>query len=127
MFKVIWLVKFRQDVDRDEVLRWWRGRHGELAAATPGMLRYVQNHWTAPLDQGTQMPTRGAPTFDGHAEHWFESRAAYEAAMASDEWKLTLDDGPTGFDSSTLVGGELEEYVVSWDARSDGRVHTASQ
>jgi len=35
VYKVIWLVKFRSDVPRDEVLAWWRGRHGEIAAATP--------------------------------------------------------------------------------------------
>jgi uncharacterized protein (TIGR02118 family) len=125
VFKVIWLVKFRKDLEREEVLRWWRGHHGDLAAATPGMVRYVQNHWVAPLDGDTQMPQTGAaPAFDGHAEHWFESREAYDAAMASDTWKRTREDGPVGFDSSTLVGGMLEEYVVSWDARADGRVYT---
>ena len=29
MYKVIWLVRFRRDVPRDEVLRWWRGHHGD--------------------------------------------------------------------------------------------------
>ena len=121
MYKVIWLVKFRQEMARDEVLRWWRGHHGDLAAKTPGMVRYVQNHWVAPLDHGTQLAVPGEPAFDGHAEHWFESREAYEAAMVSDVWKETQEDGPVGFDSSTLVGGELEEHVVSWDPRLDGR------
>ena len=32
--------------------------------------------------------------------------------MVSDEWKKTQDDGPPGFDSTTLVGGALSEYVV---------------
>ena len=127
MYKVIWLVKFRKDMDRQEVLRWWRGHHGDLAGATPGMVRYVQNHWVAPLDPATQMPRMGAePAFDGHAEHWFESREAYEAAMASDVWKETQEDGPVGFDSSTLVGGLLQEHVVSWDPRSDGRLYTST-
>jgi uncharacterized protein (TIGR02118 family) len=122
MYKVIWLVKFRKDMEREEVLQWWRGRHGDLAGATPGMIRYVQNHWVSPLDQATQLPVAGGePAFDGHAEHWFESREAYEAAMQSDEWKETQLDGPVGFDSSTLVGGLLEEYVVNWDPRLDGR------
>jgi uncharacterized protein (TIGR02118 family) len=127
MYKVIWLVKFRPDMERDEVLRWWRGHHGDVAAQTPGMVRYVQNHWVAPLDSATQLPLPGAePHFDGHAEHWFESREAYERAMASDEWKRTREDGPGGFDSSTLVGGELEEYVVSWQPGPDGRVYTST-
>jgi uncharacterized protein (TIGR02118 family) len=122
VYKVIWLVKFRKDMERDEVLRWWRGHHGEVAKATPGMIRYVQNHWVAPLDHATQFPISGSePAFDGHAEHWFESREAYEAAMQSEEWAITRVDGPTGFDSSTLVGGLLEERVISWDIGTDGR------
>jgi EthD domain len=77
MYKVIWLVKFRPDVEHDEVLSWWRGHHGDVAAKTPGMVRYVQNHWVAALDPETQMPVAGGePAFDGHAEHWFESREA---------------------------------------------------
>jgi hypothetical protein len=68
VYKVIWLVKFRTDKSREEVVRWWREEHGPLAAATPGMARYV--------------------------------------------WRRTQDDGPTGFDSSTLVGGALDEHVV---------------
>jgi uncharacterized protein (TIGR02118 family) len=113
VFKVIWLVKFRKDMDRDEVLRWWRGHHGDMAAKTPGMVRYVQSHWLAPIDPATQMPIEGAePQFDGHAEHWFETRETYEAAMASEEWKQTQEDGPGGFDSSTLVGGVVEQHEV---------------
>ena len=65
MFKIIWLVRFRRDMERDEVLRWWRGHHANLAAATPGMVRYVQSHWAAPLDPATGLPGRGEPAFDG--------------------------------------------------------------
>ena len=40
LYKVIWLVRFNKDKSREEVLQWWRGHHAELAAATPGMVRY---------------------------------------------------------------------------------------
>ena len=119
MYKVIWLAKFRQDLPRDEVLTWWRGHHAELAKATPGMLRYVQSHWVSGLNPDTHMP-EGEPFYDGHAEHWFADRASYERAMASPEWQATLIDGPNGFERS-LVGGELEETVISWDTMDDGR------
>ena len=113
MYKVIWLVKFRPDKSREEVVRWWREEHGPLAAKTPGMLRYVQNYWTDALDQTTQLADpSGRPMFDGHAEHWFADFDSYQAAMASEEWRQTQLDGPTGFDSSTLVGGILSEHVV---------------
>jgi uncharacterized protein (TIGR02118 family) len=122
MYKVIWLVRFRRDVPRDEVVRWWREEHGPVAAATPGMIRYVQSLWLAPLDPKTHLPdTAGEPAFDGHAEHWFESREAYERAMTSAEWERTQEDGPRGFDATTLVGGQLDEHVVTWEPATDGR------
>ena len=113
MYKVIWLTKFRSDMPREEVLAWWRGPHAELAKATPGMLRYVQSYWTVGLDPQTHLES-GPPAFDGHAEHWFADRESYERGMASEEWKRTREDGPTGFDTSTLVGAEVEETVITW-------------
>jgi hypothetical protein len=41
--------------------------------------------------------------------------------MASEEWKRCRADGPTGFDGDTLVGGELEETVITWTRGDDGR------
>ena len=120
MYKVIWLVNFQPDVPREEVLKWWRGHHAELAKATPGMLRYVQSYWVEALDPLTQRPAGKPGFYDGHAEHWFESKEAYDAAMASPEWKKTLEDGPRGF-GPNLVGGVLEETVISWAPMDDGR------
>jgi hypothetical protein len=113
MYKVIWLTKFRADVPRDEVLAWWRGPHADLAKATPGMIRYVQSYWTSALDDDA-MPTGELGMFDGHAEHWFPDREAYEQAMRSEQWRLCREDGPTGFDTSTLVGAEVAETVINW-------------
>jgi uncharacterized protein (TIGR02118 family) len=120
MYKVIWLTKFRPDLPREQVLEWWRGHHADIAKATPGMLRYVQSHWVSALDPNTHQPA-GAPAFDGHAEHWFADKAAYDAAMASPEWRLAQLDGPDGFAASTLLGAALEETVISWDPMDDGR------
>ena len=121
MYKVIWLTKFRQDIPRDEVLAWWRGPHADLAKATPGMVRYVQSYWVSALDDDTQLTTGALGAYDGHAEHWFPDRASYERAMLSEEWKRCRADGGTGFDDSTLIGGELEETVISWTEVGDGR------
>ncbi len=92
MFKVIWLVKFRKDMDPADVRKWWRYDHSKVAADTPGMVRYVQSHWTAPLESTNFLTREGEKAFDGHAEHWFESRESYEAAMASDQWKICAED-----------------------------------
>lgn len=114
MYKVIWLTRFRSDIPRDEVLAWWRGPHADLAKATPGMIRYVQSHWTSALDDATQLPTGELGPFDGHAEHWFPDEATYREAMASDEWQRCRADGPTGFDAATLIGAAVEETVITW-------------
>jgi hypothetical protein len=119
VYKVIWLVRFRRDKSREEVVRWWPEEHGPLAATTPGMVRYVQNYWTHHLDPTTQLEDESAePHFDGHEEHWFADLESYKLAMASEEWKRTREDGPNGFDSSTLVGGALSEYDGSGGVRS---------
>ena len=39
--------------------------------------------------------------------------------MKSDAWQRTQEDGPEGFDATTLVGGLLEETVISWQASPD--------
>jgi hypothetical protein len=115
MYKVIWLTKFRSDLPREHVLEWWRGPHADMAKATPGMLRYVQSYWTSALDGDTQLATGELGVFDGHAEHWFADEDSYRAAMASEQWQRCREDGPNGFDYVTLVGGELEETVISWE------------
>lgn len=121
MYKVIWLTKFRSDLPRDEVLAWWRGPHAQMARATPGMLRYVQSYWVSSLDGDDQLATGEFGLFDGHAEHWFADEDSYRAAMASEQWQLCRNDGPSGFDYLTLVGAQLEETVVSWEPMDDRR------
>lgn len=121
MYKIINLTKFSPGASRIDVLEWWRGPHADLAKATPGMLRYVQSHWSSGLDPATQLATGRPGAFDGHAEHWFADEASYRAAMASEEWQRCIADGPTHFDGPSLVGGELEETVILWDALDDGR------
>lgn len=119
MYKVIWLAKFRHDRSHEEVLRSWRGRHAELALATPGLVRYVQNHWVDGLDVETSQPSE-PPVWDGHAELWFADRAQYDAAMASRQWRQVVEDGPNLFEQS-LVGAALDETVICWNPSTDGR------
>ena len=120
MYKVVWITKFRKGEDREEMQRRWLEVHGPLVLATPGLLRYVQNHW-----EDTN-PWSGAEgddevAFDGHAEAWFESEQAFLAAMATDEFQVAIADVPEGFDPTSLVSGVLTEYVMKWDALPDGR------
>ena len=69
MIKVCWLLTFRSDIDHDEIRRWWRTDHGQLALKVPGLKRYVQNHFLDPLE--AERAEGGIP-FQGRVELWRE-------------------------------------------------------
>ena len=127
MYKVISLTRFAKGLDRDEAHQLWFA-HGQLALATPGLVRYVQNHWQHEADPKFVLGTHGdgTPTFDGHAELWFADRAAFDQAMETDAWKATVEDGPNVFDGTSMVSGVIDEYIMRWDALPDRRMYTAS-
>jgi uncharacterized protein (TIGR02118 family) len=123
MLKVIFLLKFRSDLDPADVRRWWRHEHGALALRNVGMKRYVQNHFVAPIDSEH---AEGGLEYDGCVEVWFEDGEAYERTMASPEWKALEEDGPNGFQMTALQGGFVTEYVMRWDAQPDARILTSA-
>ena len=110
MFKAIWLVRFNEGMSQEEATRHWRVVHGELGRKVPGIDRYVQNLWLAPA--GEYEVEGGPSAFDGHSELWFADEAAFRIAMESPEWAEMVADAPNFFDSSTMVGSVVEEYVV---------------
>ena len=122
MYKCVWMIRFRPELDPDAVRLAWRTTHAELALKIPGIRRYVQNHWITD-------PTGAERRYDGTVDCWFDDRAAYEAAWASPEWKTLLEDDVKLFDRVTepaWEGGVVEEYVMRWDASPDGRPYKAS-
>jgi uncharacterized protein (TIGR02118 family) len=118
MIKVIFLMKFRRDLDPEAVRRWWLNDHGALALRNMGMRRYVQNHFTGPVGEEH---AEGGIDFDGCVEVWFDDREAFERTLASPEWKALEEDGPNGFEMSLAMGGFVDEHVMRWDAALDGR------
>jgi uncharacterized protein (TIGR02118 family) len=124
MLKVIFLFKFRSDLDKAETRLWWLNEHGAIALKNLGMKRYVQNHFVSPIDAAHAEAGMG---YDGCVEVWFEDREAYERTMASPEWKALEDDGPNGIDMTTLMGGFVNEHVMRWDASPDQRPYTSAQ
>jgi uncharacterized protein (TIGR02118 family) len=123
MVKVIFLMKFREDRDAEEVRRWWLNDHGALALRNMGMRRYVQNHFKSPVDQEH---AEGGLGFDGCVEVWFDDMEACERTLASSEWQELEEDGPNGFDMTQAMGGFVTEHVMRWDAAPDHRPYTAA-
>lgn len=110
MYKLIWLVRFNEGMSREAATRHWREVHGEFGRRVPGVLRYVQNLWLAPVGE---YAVEGEETsFDGHSELWFADEAAFRAGMESPEWAEMVADAPNFFDSSTMIGAVVDEYVV---------------
>ncbi len=123
MIKVIFLFRFRRDMDPERVRDWWRNEHGALALENLGMRRYVQNHFIAPIDPAHAQA--GMP-YDGCVEVWFDDIEAYERTMASPEWKALEEDGQNGLDMASLAGGFVNEHVMRWDANPDRRPYTSA-
>jgi EthD domain len=107
MIKVCWLLTFRSDLDLEDVRRWWRTDHGDLALKVPGLKRYVQNHFLGAIDEAR---AEGGMPFQGLVE----------------VWKALEDDGINGFDMTVLYGGFVREHVMRWDAVPDGRFYTSA-
>jgi uncharacterized protein (TIGR02118 family) len=102
MFKTIWVIKYRADVDPEEALRHWRETHAPLMLELPGVVRYVQSRTIEPL----------SPGFDGVAELWFEDREAFEAATRSPAWAAAVEDNQRFIDVESLASAVVEQVVV---------------
>ena len=87
MLKLTFCLHRLPGMSRDEFQRYWRETHAPLVrshAAALGIERYVQVH-AGHDDLGAGLrASRGAPeAYDGVAELWWKSRAAFEAALAT--------------------------------------------
>ncbi len=112
MHKVVFFLRFRDDIDRTEAERHFAEEHAALVLKVPGVVRYVQNPvvTTATLAGVAE----GRPAVDGFAALWFEDRDAFLAAMGSPEWQRVVEDANTIFDREWLAQGwaaEIEERV----------------
>lgn len=116
-FKTVWIVRFKEEYDREEVDQLWIDRHGhQYGAAVPGWDRYVQNHVSEVVGTGSSnAPSLGSLGFDGWSETWFKDRAAFDETMKTPEWLAMNDDGEKLFDWSAIWDGMsavLEERVL---------------
>jgi uncharacterized protein (TIGR02118 family) len=89
MIKLVFCVRRRPEMSREEFQRYWREQHAPLVhevAAALGIRRYVQAHTlTSPVNEGLRRGRGGPEEFDGVAELWFEGLDALTAAGATPE------------------------------------------
>jgi uncharacterized protein (TIGR02118 family) len=112
MFKIVFFLRFRADVDRADADRRFAGDHAQLVLAIPGLLRYVQNKvLTASTNAGISSEK---PLVDAFAAMWFADRDAYVAAIESPQWQRAAEDAAEIFDIQWLSEGwaaEIEERL----------------
>ncbi len=78
MFKAIILLYRRDDMTRADFRRWWLDDHAPLARQLPGCRRLVFNVLVEAPDAAPGVSA------DGISELWFDSRAAFDAAYATE-------------------------------------------
>lgn len=105
MAKMVFVLQLHEGKDREESLAYWRDVHGPMAAKTPGLRRYTQNHVAAVLGGGD-------PQFLGYAELWWDSREAFAEAAETPEWKTTIDDVSQFVDLSRSWAVWIDEYPI---------------
>ena len=107
-FKVLWMVRFRPDLDRDYADRYWLNTHGAIFKSLD-IDRYVQNHAVAAVGGGGE--GRDALRFDGFSECWFKDEEQFLRAVNSAAWAEAVEDGQNLFDMNQMWGAVLSEQV----------------
>jgi uncharacterized protein (TIGR02118 family) len=103
--KLIGILRYRADMDRDECNRYWATTHGDIALTISQIGHYTQNHAIRPL-------MAPALAFDGFSESWYADEATYREAMASPEWERLGADGDNLFDMGDFKSVIVEECVL---------------
>ena len=102
--KLIGILRYRPDMDRDECNRYWATTHGDLALEISQIGHYTHNHAIRPI--------MGELSFDGFSESWYADDETYREAMASAEWARLGADGDNLFDMSAFKSVIVEERVL---------------
>jgi uncharacterized protein (TIGR02118 family) len=101
MIKVVFMVRRREEMTREEFQRYWREEHAELVkrhADVLGIRRYVQTHARdTDLDDALARSRGSEPRqYDGVAELWWDSIDDLMGAAVSEEGQtaqqLLLED-----------------------------------
>lgn len=106
MYKVVTVLKRLPGMDVEAFQRRWLEVHGPIAASLPGARRYVQSH---SLVQGYR---KGDLPFDGISEMWFDSREAWQQALAQPAAAAIAADERAFIDASRKVVMPVEALVI---------------
>jgi uncharacterized protein (TIGR02118 family) len=123
MIKLIFCLRRRPELSREEFQRYWLEQHAPLVrshASALGIRRYVQVHSIDDTISRLVASSRNdLDPYDGVAELWFESLEALGAAAATDEGRAAgaalLEDERQfiDLDASPLFLAEEHEIIAT--------------
>lgn len=116
MFKVVTVLKRLPGMDVEAFQRHWLQSHGPIAASLPGARRYVQSH---SLVQGYR---KGDLPYDGISEMWFDSREAWQRALATPAARAITADENTFIDTVRKIVMPVDVLVIKNGAIPDNAV-----
>ena len=128
MIKIVFCLRRRTDLSRDEFQEYWRNTHAPLVqshAAALGIRRYVQVHSVDDAISTAVSGSRHSPEpFDGVAELWLDSLDALIASGSSEAGRVAaaalLEDERRFIDLERSPLFLAEEHVVIGDEPSTG-------
>ena len=104
MLKFIVVGYRRSDLTREQFHRYFREKHSPLAAAIPGVRRYIQNF--------VEPDERRDPPWDIVVEFWFDNRRAMEMAWQSQEGRRATEDNSNCLDLERTRWSVVDEVVI---------------
>jgi uncharacterized protein (TIGR02118 family) len=120
MIKLVFVLRRKPSLSREEFQRYWLEQHGPLVADRAraiGARRYVQAHTLdTPLDGPLREHRRGEP-YDGVAELWWDSVDDLAASFGTEDGRraageLLADEGEfIDLDASAIWLAEEHEIV----------------
>ena len=107
MVKLIYVMARKEGMSVAEFQTYWREIHAPIAAAIPGVRRYVQCH-TLPELYGSRLD----PPYDGAAELWYDDLEAMKATFGSEETAAAREDELKFIDESKSFMIVTEEKPI---------------
>ncbi|MBA2707709.1 MAG: EthD family reductase [Gemmatimonadaceae bacterium] len=104
MFKTMFFLYRRPDLDAEAFQSYSRGVHVPLVAEVPGLKHYVINHLVA--------NPSGANACDAVAELWFDSAESFQHALTTEEGAAALNDQPNYLDMNRTYVPIVDETTV---------------
>ena len=85
MIKMVALVKRKEDMKRNEFIRYLVNTHAPLEKKWPGLLKYV-------ISSDIRFSNVNKKEYDGLAELWFKDENTLNMALESPERKISRED-----------------------------------